>query len=140
MLQSDSDDATLSLIPEIKEVEALANDLMKLLVRSEQELIKGDAREQVEKLERWVTSYRNGLYAARKISQDGSEILHKTRDQLKLALDEQLRLENEGGNLPATKEQDGQIEQLSSALRHIDRMIPVIDQSFQSPVQELENS
>ena len=109
----------------------LGNELKQLLVRSQFELIKGDAREQVEQLERWIESYRRGLSAALKISNSGIDMLSKARAQLKLALDEQLRLEDEGS--PSTKEQSAQTEGLAAAVRRMDKLIPVIEQSFQSP-------
>jgi hypothetical protein len=85
-----------------------------------------------------VESYRRGLSAAQKISDNGKEMLQKTRDQLKLVLEEMLRLEDEGGN-PASKEQAAQVEQLASAVRRIDKLIPTIEQSFQCPpVKESE--
>ena len=130
MLQAETQDAAIASIPELGEAEQLGNDLKKLLVRSEKELIKGDAREHVERLERWVESYRRGLSAAQKISDNGGDMLQKTRGQLKLALEELLRLEDEGGNPPANKEQAMQIEEISSAIRRIDRLIPVVEQSF----------
>lgn len=114
---------------ELSEVEALANSLKHLLVRSEQELIRGDTRHRVEQLEHWVESYRRGLSAAQKISDNGMDMLKKTRDQLALALEEQLRLEDEGGN-PANKEQSTQIEQLTDAVRRLDKIIPSVEQSF----------
>jgi len=126
-----------SSFPEMSEAEELGNNLKNLLVRSEKELISGDAREHVERLERWVESYRRGLSAAQKISDNGTDMLKKTRDQLALTLEEQLRLEDDGGNV-ANKDQAAQIEQLSSAVRRIDRLIPVVEQSFQAPVKEPE--
>jgi len=126
-------------VPELDEAEALANDLKHLLVRSEKELIHGDARADVEKVERWVESYRRGLSAAQKISDNGVDMLKKTRDQLALALEEQLRLEDEGGN-PASKDQSAQIDQLTSAVRRIDRLIPILEQSFQLPAIEEEHN
>jgi hypothetical protein len=117
---------------ELPEAEALANDLRRILVHSEKALVQGDARESVEKLERWIESYRRGLSAAQKISSNGTEMLQKTRDQLKLSLDELLRLEDEGGNAP-TKERAGDSEGLARALRRIDALLPVVEQSFPSP-------
>lgn len=122
--------------PELSDVDALANELKHLLVRSESELQKGEVRENVEKLERWVESYRRGLTAAQKISDNGKDLLQKTRDQIKLALDELLRLEDEGGNPPANKQQAAQVEQLSSAVRRIDRLMPVVEQSFHKQAEE----
>jgi hypothetical protein len=130
MLPTSNQEAAHTSTPDLSEAEALGNDLKHLLVRSEQELIKGDARELVERLERWVESYRRGLSAAQKISDNGTEMLHKTRDQLKLALEEQLRLEDEGGNPPTSKEQAAQVEQIAKALQRIDRLIPTVEQSF----------
>ena len=116
----------------LEDVIELGNELKHLLVRSQHELIKGDAREQVEQLERWIESYRRGLSAALKISHGGIDMLTKAREQLALALDEQLRLEDEGGN-PATKEQASQTEGLAAAIRRMDKLIPVIETSFQPP-------
>lgn len=138
MLQANETKAVSTSAPELSDVDALANDLKHLLVRSESELQKSDVREHVEKLERWVESYRRGLTAAQKISDNGMGLLHKARDQIKLALEELLRLEDEGGNPPANKEQAAQVEQLSSAVRRIDRLIPVVEQSFQSQKQAEE--
>ncbi len=138
MLQAQETRTVSTSGPEISDVDALANDLKHLLVRSESELQKGEVREHVEKLERWVESYRRGLSAAQKISDNGMDLLQKTRDQIKLALEELLRLEDEGGNPPASKEQAAQVEQLSSAVRRIDRLMPVVEQSFQGQKQPEE--
>ena len=124
------EDISTPSYPDIQEIMGLGNDLRHLLVRSEKELIKGDARQHVEQLERWVESYRRGLSAAQKISDNGTDMLHKTRDQLKLALDELLRLEDEGGN-PASTDQSKQIEELSSAVRRIDRLLANVERTFQ---------
>ncbi len=113
----------------LEEAELLGLDLKKLLVRSQNELVRGNARDKVEQLERWVESYRRGLSAAYKISHSGVGMLIEARDQLRLALEEQLRLEDEGGN-PATKEQAAQVEQLTAAVRRMDRLIPLIEGSF----------
>jgi paraquat-inducible protein B len=138
MLPTSTQEAAHMSTADLSEAEALGNDLKHLLVRSEQELIKGDARELVERLERWVESYRRGLSAAQKIADNGTEMLHKTRDQLKLALEEQLRLEDEGGNPPASKEQAAQVEQIAKALQRIDRLIPTVEQSFPcTPKEEI---
>ena len=121
----------VAMLPEIEEAEALGNDLKRILVRSEYALLTGDARENVEKLERWIESYRRGLSAAQKISDNGSEMLQKTRDQLRLSLEELLRLEDEGGN-PPTKEHACDSEELARAISRIDRLMPVVEQSFQA--------
>ena len=128
---SSSTETGQSVLPELEQAEALANDLKKLLVRSEHELVKGDARENVERLERWVESYRRGLSAAQKISENGTDMLTRTRNQLKLSLDELLRLEDEGGN-PVSKEQANQVENLANAIRRIDTLLPEVEKTFQS--------
>lgn len=120
---------TVAALPEISDAEALGNDLKRILVRSEGALAQGDVKTNVEQLERWIESYRRGLSAAQKISDNGIDMLHKTRDKLKLALEELQRLEDEGGN-PPSKEHAGDSEELASAIRRIDRLIPTVEQSF----------
>ncbi len=121
----------IAAFPEITEAEALLHEVRHLLVRSEEALISGDACGHVETLERWIESYRRGLSAAQKISVNGREILQKTRAQLHLSLDELLRLEDEGGN-PASREQAEKCEELRRAIKRIDRLVPVVEQSFQT--------
>lgn len=126
-----------STLPELSDAEALGNDLKRILVRSEGALLHGDAKANVEQLERWIESYRRGLTAAHKISVNGIEMLNKTRDQLKLSLDELLRLEDEGGN-PPTRDRAGDSEEIASAIRRIERLIPTVEESFKSTqVEEL---
>jgi hypothetical protein len=120
----------VATLPEIQEAEALGNDLKRILVRSEYALLTGDARDNVEKLERWIESYRRGLSAAQKISDNGRDMLQKTRNQLRLSLDELLRMEDEGGN-PPSKERISDSEEIATAIRRIDRLIPVVEKSFQ---------
>lgn len=122
---------TMGYLPEITEAEALAHELKRILVRSEQALAKGDARDTVEKLERWIESYRRGLAAAQKIADNGAEMLQKTRDQLHLALEELQRLEDEGGNTPTT-DHANDCEDLAKAIKRIDQLMPVVEQSFQA--------
>lgn len=116
--------------PEMADAQSLCNDLRSLLVRSEKALSEGDVQDNVMQLERWVESYRRGLSAAEKISNNGLDMLHQARDQLKLALDERIRLEGEGGNA-ADVDQAKRVEELNSALRRLERLIPVISASFQ---------
>jgi len=129
---TDTTTIEVATLPEIDEAKALGNDLKRILVRSEHALLTGDARDNVEKLECWIESYRRGLSAAQKIANNGSEMLMKTRDQLKLSLNELLRLEDEGGN-PPTKEHASDTEELATAIRRIDRLMPVVEKSFHTP-------
>ena len=128
--QGSSSETETTPLPELGDVEALGNDLRRILVRSEQVLLKGETRDNVEKLERWIESCRRGLCAAQKIVDNGPDMLQKTRDQLKLSLDELLRLEDEGGN-PPSKDQLQESDELANAIRRIDKLIPVMEQSFQ---------
>ena len=113
----------------LAEAEELCASLKRISVRSEQALEQGDAREGIEQVERWVESYRRGLAAAQKISCSGIDMLKKTRAQLALSLEERLRLEDEGGN-SSTKEQAAQNEELARALSRIDKILPLLEQSF----------
>lgn len=140
MKQGETQDSTIASIPELEEAESLAHSVRQILDRFEQELINGDGREHVEKLERWLESYLKGLYAAQKLSTDGAELLHKIRDQLKLALEERHRLVDEGGNPPPDKKQDAQLEEFAKAIRRIGQLIPTVEQSFQYPVKQEEKN
>jgi hypothetical protein len=140
MKQTHTEDSQIASIPELEEAETLANDLKQILIRFEQELVNGDAREDVEKLELWVESYLKGLRAAQMISTDGAEMMHKIRDQLKLALEERQRLEDDGGNPPPNTEQEAQLEEFTRAIKRIERLTPTVEQSFQYPLREEEKN
>ncbi len=114
---------------QLAEAEELTNELKRLLVRYESALEHEGIRDQVATLERWMESYRHGLSAARKISENGASWLTELRESLKMAADELTRLEGEGGN-PATKEQAAQAEEFLKASRKIDKVIPNIEHMF----------
>lgn len=133
MTNENSCDTVMVCLPELQEAEALANDLRRILVRSEKALIQGEARETMERLEHWIESYRRGLSAARKLSENGKDMLQQTRSKLQLSLEELLRLEDEGGNAP-TQQHVEQCDELTHAIRRIDQLMPIVEQSFQ--VQE----
>jgi hypothetical protein len=110
--------------------EELTHQLKKLLVRSEPALERSEtAKAQIERLERWMESYRRGQSAACKIAENGSSLLHEARDQLRLSLEELQRLESEGGP-PATKEQVQQADDLAHAIRRIDKLLPTLEHAF----------
>lgn len=117
------------LYQQLAEAEELTNELKRLLVRYESALEQEGIRQQVETLERWMESYRRGLNAARKLSENGMPLLTEMRERLKLAADELQRLEGEGGN-PATKEQAAQAEEFLKASRRIDQVLPNIEHIF----------
>ena len=114
---------------QLGEAEALTNELKRLLVRYESTLEQEGIREQVETLERWMESYRRGLSAARKISENGTGLFIEMRERLKLAADELQRLEGEGGN-PASKEQATQVEEFLKVSRRIEQVLPNIEHIF----------
>lgn len=121
---------------QLTEAEELTNELKRLLVRYESTLEQEGIRHHIETLERWMETYRHGMSAARKISENGTPWLTELRERLKLAAEELQRLEGEGGN-PATKEQVAQAEDLMKASRRIDQVIPNIEQIF-SPTEPHE--
>lgn len=127
-------DTTEKSYPELSETLELCNHIRRVLVRSEDALVQGDVHENVEKLERWIEAYRNGLYAAKKIAENAPDILCKTREKLHLALEERLRLEDEGGNPPADSSQAKETEDLRHGLRRIDNLIECLNGSFLAPV------
>lgn len=122
-------EASETIRQQLAEAEELTNELKRLLVRYESTLEHQGTREQVETLERWMESYRHGLSAARKISENGPQWLTELRENLKLAADELQRLEGEGGN-PATKEQAAQAEELLKASLRIEKVIPNLEHIF----------
>lgn len=116
---------------DLSEAEELCHTLKRISVRSEQALHKGDAVNDLAQLERWVESYRRGLAAAEKIATGGVDMLKKTREKLALSLEERLRLTDDGGPTP-TPEQAAETDEIARALRHIDALLPSLEQSFQS--------
>ena len=116
-------------LPELHEAEMLCRDLKTVLIKSEKALEKSDLRNNVEKVEQWLESYRRGLSAARKIGTSGIEMLQKVRDGLHFSLDEYLRLENEGGNLPANEYQND-YDELTSAIKRLDHLVKEVEHSF----------
>ena len=113
----------------LTEAEALVNDIKRVLVKSEHALENEGVKSDMETLERWMESYRRGLAAANKISVSGPEILSKLKDRLKLAVAEQQRFEDEGNN-PITGEQAQLVEEMLSASRRLERLIPSIEHVF----------
>jgi len=114
---------------QLSDVDALTKDLKRLLVKGENALEKEGLREDVERLERWMVSYRNGLAAASKMCAGGTDLLCEIKDRLKLAAEELQRLEDEGGN-PASREQMMQLEELVKATKLIDQVMPAVQNVF----------
>jgi uncharacterized protein (DUF3084 family) len=119
---------------QLTEVETLIHTLKRTLVHNEEALEHEGIRSDMERLERWLESYRHGLSAATKLATAGNEMMRNIRDRLKLAVEEMHRLEGEGGN-PASKSQALEVEQLVAAERQLDALIPSIEQMFR-PCEE----
>jgi lysyl-tRNA synthetase class I len=125
---------------ELKNVEEMTNELKRLLVKNEKALDEHDTRHEVEVIERWMESYRRGLSAAHKLSETGTTWLVDLRDKLKLAADELIRLEGEGGN-PSNKEQVERTEELLNAVRRIDKVLPEMQHMFNpAKIEESEEA
>lgn len=112
----------------IDEAHQLTHEMKRLIVHCETALDQEGIRHQAETLERWMESYRRGLTAACKLSENGPAFLKEMRDKILLALDELSRLEDEGG-APATQEQLEQVEEFHAALRTIDSLIASLEQT-----------
>lgn len=113
----------------VESVQKVAHDLKRLLGGTENARLKPEVREQVEHLSQWTDDYLNGLEAARKISETATGALGDVQKELALALEEFLRLEDEGGNV-ATPAQQQHTDDLSKALRRINGLIPVVETTF----------
>lgn len=116
--------------PMLAEVEALMSDFRKLLVKSDDALSATGIKSEVEQIERWVESYRRGLSAANKIATYGAEILESLKSRLKLASDEILRLEGEGGNTEVTKKQEAQVQELTKAYERFEKLMNQTQEMF----------
>ena len=109
----------------LEEVGQLVQDFRRLQVNYEDALEGEGLAEEVEALERWAESYRRGLKAAVKISENGQEMLEDVRKRLKLAADELTRISSESPN-PAPKGEAKKAEAFLEATRTIDAILPTI--------------
>ncbi|MBV8939867.1 MAG: hypothetical protein JO089_08550 [Alphaproteobacteria bacterium] len=125
----DASHCLTALQSQLAQVEALTNELKRVLVHHEDTLEEEGIREQISTLERWAESYRRGLAAAGKISEKAPVWLSELKEKLKLAADELNRLEAEGGN-PPSREQIAKADDLLSAMSHIDKVIPAVEHIF----------
>jgi len=125
-MTDDAEKSATTALPQKNEAEALMHEVRRLLVHSEKALEQECVKEQAETLERWLESYRRGLSAAQKLSENSSEFLLDMRERLRLALEEMQRLEDEGGGTPATPEQKRRMEDLSRAIGRIDHLVSSI--------------
>jgi hypothetical protein len=113
----------------IEDVQKVSRDLKRLLGGSEKARLKADVKDHIERLNAWTDAYLSGLDAAQKISETAVDTLIEAQKELSLGLEEYLRLEDEGGN-PATPEQQKHTDELTSALKHVHRLITSVGVAF----------
>lgn len=106
----------------LQDVSVLAAEINRLLVRYNDMLKEGGIRKEMRRLEDWLEAERKGPAPASIISASGLTWLCSIRDKLKLAADETLRLEGEGGQ-PMSKEQNEKTQDLLKVARKIDVII-----------------
>lgn len=107
---------------QLHELTVLSAELKHIIVQHYDTLKEAGIRREMQSLEEWLEEQRKGPAPAGVISESGISWLQKLHDHLKLAADEQLRLEGEGGN-PRTKEQVEKTEALLKTVRRIDKII-----------------
>lgn len=123
--ECESSQATGAFEQQLSEAESLVNELKRILVRHESTLDEEGIREEIEIIERWAESYRRGMKAASKLSEQGCELLEHVRERLKLAADEITRMEDEGPATPeAAKESARKAEDFLKASRRIGEVLP----------------
>ncbi len=124
----------------LEEAEELAQSIRKFNIRHEDTLDKHGVNDQAMAIERWLESYRRGQTAARKISENGLEMLEEMSKRLHEAVAELQRYEGEGGN-PATKSQQAEIDNLTHAMRKVEQITERIkDASFVHPTEKTETN
>jgi len=112
------------------QVESLTRELHKLLINHENILEREGIRHEVETLARWLETYRHGLSAAHKISENSTYWLFDFRNKLRLAAQELQRLEDEGGSVAASGKQAKEPDELLKAVGRIDEILPSIQHLF----------
>lgn len=116
--------------PDMEEAEKLAQTVKKFNIKYEDALTSHGVNDQALAIERWLESYRRGQAAARKLSENGIEMLEEMSKRLHEAVAELHRYEGEGGNA-ATKNQQAEIDQLTHAMRRVEQLSHEIqDASF----------
>ncbi len=135
--QSDPIPASTAFAAQASTVGQVARDLKRLLDNAESARLKSDVREHIEDLSTWTDTYLGGLEAAQKIAETAGPALAEAQKELELALEQYLRLEDEGGNT-ATPAQQRHTDDLSRALRRLHGLIPAVEQHFAAEPGEPE--
>ncbi len=121
----------------LEEAEKLVQSIKKFNLHHEDTLATHGINDQALAIERWLESYRRGQTAAKKLSENGLEMLDEMSKRLHEAVAEMQRYEGEGGN-PATKSQQAEIDNLTHAMKKVEQLSHQInDASF---VQSSSNS
>ncbi len=131
-----ANEAPADKVSALTEVEQLMHEVRRLLVHSEGALDEEGISRQAQQLESWLESYRRGLSAAQKLSDNGKDFMESMRGRLALALDELHRLDDEGNGTDAPKEEAKRKEDLTRAIRRIDHLASALDASFKSELCE----
>jgi len=114
----------------LEEAEQLVQSIKKFNIHHEATLESHGVTDQALAIERWLESYRRGQTAARKLSENGLEMLEEMSKRLHEAVAEMQRYEGEGGN-PATKSQQAEIDNLTHAMKKVEQLSKQIhDASF----------
>jgi len=107
----------------VTEAEMLMREVRRLLVRSESALDEEGLKKQAEQLEHWLESYRRGLSAAQKLSDNSKAFLSEMHDRLVLALEEMHRLDDEGSGTLPSQDQKQRQDDLAKAIRDINHLM-----------------
>lgn len=126
ILPPDTDIASGDVQAKLDEVALLVQEFRKLQVHYADALEGEGLSEEIEALERWAESYRRGLKAAIKISENGQDMLEDVRNRLKLAADELTRISSESPN-PAPKGEAKKAAAFLEATRSIDSILPAVE-------------
>jgi hypothetical protein len=110
-------------------VRALTDELKQLLEHNNTAFDDEIIRRQMELLGNWMECYRTNLVAPATFSETGVALLNDMRARLKLSIEEQQRLEGEGGN-PSTKEQVEKTEELLKVIRRSEKLLAEVEALF----------
>lgn len=110
-------------------VQAVAQDLKGLLEHNNSAFDDEIIQRQMELMERWMECYRSNLVTPNTFSETSTALITDMRGRLKLAVEEQQRLEGEGGN-PSTKEQVEKSEETLKAIRRSEKLLQEIETLF----------
>jgi hypothetical protein len=115
--------------PQFIRVQSLAQELKQLLEHNDTTFDDDIIRRQMELLERWMECYCAHLVAPDTFSETASALISDMRGRLKLSVEEQQRLEGEGG-VPSSKEQLEKDEDMLRAIRRSQKLLTEVETLF----------